>query len=100
MMKIINGVGATALPLLLSLASIPMHAFAQLDASAPTVTITSPTSGATVSGAIIVKANASDDIAVGGVQFQLDGIGGAEDTTAPYEVTWDTSTASNGSHTI
>ena len=36
-----------------------------------------------------------------GVQFLLDGQPlGAEDTTAPYGITWDTTTASNGLHVV
>jgi len=36
-----------------------------------------------------------------GVQFKLDGQDlGAEDTTAPYSIAWDTTTVSNGSHTL
>jgi hypothetical protein len=65
------------------------------------VSVTSPASGATVSGIITVTASASDNRGVAGVQFQLDGVnGGAEDTTAPYSVSWDTATASDGSHTL
>ena len=36
-----------------------------------------------------------------GVQFRLDGTNfGAEDTTAPYSIAWDTTSSSNGSHTL
>src|SRR5438034_1090818 len=71
------------------------------DATAPSVSITSPASGATVSGTITVTASASDNVGVVGVQFQLDGVNaGAELTAAPYSVPWDTTSASNGSHTI
>ena len=36
-----------------------------------------------------------------GVQFKLDGVNlGAEDTSTPYSVPWDTNTAANGSHTL
>ena len=36
-----------------------------------------------------------------GVQFQLDGVKlGAEDTAAPYTVSWNTAGAANGSHTL
>ena len=68
----------------------------------PTVSITAPSSGATVSGnAVTVSANASDDIGVASVQFQLDGVNlGAADTTMPYSITWDTTTATNGPHTL
>src|SRR5205823_10346880 len=34
-------------------------------------------------------------------QFKLDGANlGAEDTSAPYGVTWDTTTTANGAHTL
>ncbi|MGH8707232.1 MAG: Ig-like domain-containing protein [Burkholderiales bacterium] len=98
---------------MIGLAWIPIQASAQLlpcipgvtcpspDNTPPTVSITSPASGAAVSGTISVTASASDDRGVAGVQFQLDGVdGGAEDTTTPYSVTWDTTTASDGSHTL
>lgn len=71
------------------------------DTTAPTVHITSPSSGATVAATISVSANASDNLGVTGVQFRLDGAAlGAEDTTAPYSVAWDTTTASEGAHTL
>ena len=48
-----------------------------------------------------VIATAADDLGVAGVQFLLDGVPlGAEDTTAPYELAWDTATAANGAHTL
>jgi hypothetical protein len=71
------------------------------DTTAPAVAITSPSNGATVFGTTTVTANASDNMAVAGVQFFLDGAPlGAEDTTAPYSAAWDTATAANGSHTL
>jgi hypothetical protein len=71
------------------------------DTTPPTVSITSPANGATVNGTVSVSANASDNVGVVGVQFQLDGANlGAQDTSAPYSVSWNTTTASNGSHTL
>ena len=72
------------------------------DTTPPTVSITAPASGATVSGtAVTVAATASDNVGVAGVQFKLDGTNlGAEDTTSPYSVTWNSTTATNGSHTL
>lgn len=72
------------------------------DTTPPTVSITTPSSGATVSGSsVTVSATASDDVGVAGVQFKLDGGNlGAEDTTSPYSITWDTTALSNGSHTL
>ncbi|HYR90318.1 MAG TPA: Ig-like domain-containing protein, partial [Terriglobia bacterium] len=71
------------------------------DTTAPTVTITSPASSSTVGGTVNVTADASDNVAVAGVQFKLDGVDlGAEDTTAPYSASWNTTTATNGSHIL
>ena len=71
------------------------------DTTPPAVSITAPASGATVAGIVVVKASASDDRGVAGVQFRLDGAAlGAEDTVAPYEVSWDTAGVPNSSHTL
>ena len=54
-----------------------------------------------MSGTIHVTANATDNDAVVGVQFKLDGADlGTEDTTAPYSIAWDTTTVPNGAHTL
>ena len=71
------------------------------DTAPPTVGITSPDSGATVSGTITVTASASDNVGVAGVKFKYDGINlGAEVTIAPFTVAVNTTTAPNGSHTL
>lgn len=71
------------------------------DTTPPTVAIASPTSGATVSGTITVTASASDNVAVAGVRFFVDGVAiGAEDTAAPFAVSWDTTTVPDGAHTV
>ena len=71
------------------------------DTTQPTAAITAPAAGATVSNIVSVDATATDDDAVAGVQFKLDGANlGAEDTTAPYSVSWDTRTATNGAHSL
>jgi chitodextrinase len=71
------------------------------DTTPPTISITSPTAGATLSGTVNVTANASDNDAVAQVQFKLDGSNlGSPDTTAPYSYSWDSATATNGSHTL
>ena len=71
------------------------------DTTPPTVSITAPTTGSSVNNTIAISANASDNIAVLGVQFKLDGSNfGAEDTTSPYSIPWNTTTTTNGSHTL
>jgi len=73
-----------------------------IDTTSPTVSLTGPANGTTVSGtSVTVSANASDTVGVVGVQFKLDGANlGAETTSAPYSVTWNTTTMANGSHTL
>lgn len=71
------------------------------DTVPPTASLTAPASGSTVSGAVAVSASASDNVGVAGVQFKLDGVSlGAEDTAAPYAVSWNTASSTNGSHTL
>jgi hypothetical protein len=71
------------------------------DTTAPTVSLTAPTGGSTVSGSVAVSANASDNVGVVGVQFKVDGANiGSEDTGSPFTVNWNTSGVSNGSHSL
>jgi hypothetical protein len=71
------------------------------DTQAPTVSLTSPANGATVSGTVSIAATASDNSGVAGVQFLIDGTNvGSEDTAAPYTLNWDTTAAVSGTHTI
>lgn len=70
------------------------------DTTPPTVTVTSPANGNTVSGTTTVTASASDNVGVTSVEFRVDGSLKATDTSAPYSFNWDTTTASDGSHTI
>ncbi len=71
-----------------------------LDGVAPSVSLTAPSEGATVSGDVAVSATASDDIGLDHVEFLLDGnlLGSA--AAAPYAVTWNSSNASNGPHVL
>lgn len=70
------------------------------DTTPPTVSVTSPANGATVSGALAVNATASDNTGVIRVDVLVDGAVAGSDTTAPYSVTIDTTTLGNGSHAL
>src|SRR5579863_7536974 len=71
------------------------------DTTPPTVSITAPANGAKVSGIVAVTANASDNVSVASVQFEIDGVNaGAADLAAPYAYSWDTSKSPNGPHTV
>jgi len=70
------------------------------DLTPPTVSITAPANGATVSATVSVTANASDNVGVTKVEFLLDGVLQSTDTTSPYAWSWNTTTATNGSHAL
>lgn len=70
------------------------------DVTPPATSITSPVTGATVSGTTTVTATASDDRAVTTVEFYLDNVLQFTDTAAPYSWSWNTTTASNGAHML
>jgi concanavalin A-like lectin/glucanase superfamily protein/galactose oxidase-like protein/Big-like domain-containing protein len=85
----------------LSPASNEATATALADTTAPTVEVTAPGAGSTVSGVVTLSATATDNASVVGVQFLVDGVPiGAEDTAAPYSVAWLSSTVANGSHLV
>jgi beta-lactamase superfamily II metal-dependent hydrolase len=70
------------------------------DTTPPTTSITAPSNGATVSGTTSVTASASDNVGVTKVEFYLDGVLQATDTASPYAWSWNTTTATNASHTL
>lgn len=71
------------------------------DVTPPTVSVTTPGLAATVSGTVTVSATAADAVGVAGVQFLVDGAAaGAEDTSAPYAFTWNTTKIANGLHEL
>jgi hypothetical protein len=67
----------------------------------PTVSLTAPVNGATVSGAaVIVTANVVGTN-VAGVQFRVDDVNlGSEVTTPPYRLSWNTLSTPNGVRTL
>ena len=71
------------------------------DTTAPSVSLTAPSNGASVGGSVSLTASASDNVAVAGVTFKVNGVTiGSEVTTPPYTVAWDTTATSSGSKTI
>jgi thermitase len=70
------------------------------DTAPPSVAFSAPAAGATVSGTITVTANATDNVGVTKVDFYVDGVLSATDSSTPYSVAWDTTKSANGSHTL
>lgn len=75
-------------------------AWSPADTAPPSVSISSPTDGATVSGAVPVTATATDDVAVARVEFYLDGSLVSTATAAPYSTTLDTTALAAGTHAL
>ena len=73
----------------------------RVDTVAPTVQITSPVDGATVSGNVKITASAADaGSGVGIVSFYVDGTLIGTKTGAPYVAPWNTKKVSKGLHTL
>jgi chitodextrinase len=71
------------------------------DITQPSINLTAPSNGSTVSGNMIISADASDNVGVTGVQFKLDGNNlSSEDTAAPYSISWDSMQIVNGQHSL
>ena len=79
----------------------PISGSGSTDTTPPTVAMSAPANGATVSGTAAVSASASDNVGVAGVQFLLDSSNlGDEILTPPYTYQWNTTTTSIGTHTL
>jgi hypothetical protein len=70
------------------------------DTTAPTVSVTAPTAGATVTGTTTISATASDNVGVTSVDFYVDSVLKGSDTSSPYSYSWATTSYSNGAHSI
>ena len=74
------------------------------DITPPTVILSQPSPGSTVSGEVTIVAEAFDDVAVASVQFFVNGLTiGSEtpvDTQPPYTATWQTRISGNGTYTL
>jgi hypothetical protein len=68
--------------------------------TAPTVSVTSPASGQTVSGTVAYAANATDNAGVTRVEFFVDGASVLNDVAAPYAGSLDTTKLANGTHAL
>jgi fibronectin type 3 domain-containing protein len=78
-----------------------------VDSTPPSISISTPVSGTTVSGAVVVDANASDNVGVTSVQFYVDNLGswvliatqtGVGPGPADYTLNYNTTNVANGPH--
>ena len=68
--------------------------------TAPTVSLTGPAAGATLTGQVTFTANASSPVGISKVSFLVDGVVVATSTTSPYTATWNSATVGDGPVTV
>lgn len=72
-----------------------------LDTTPPTVAITNPANGATLTAPTTIKADAVDNVGVAYVEFLVDGTTVGKDSTIPYEQFWNVGYWADGNlHTV
>jgi subtilisin family serine protease len=85
---------------LISSPASPLAVTVNNDRTPPTVSLTAPLSGATVSGTLTLSASASDNVAVTRVEFYDGATLLGSDTTSPYSFSWNSRNGPNGSRTL
>jgi poly(hydroxyalkanoate) depolymerase family esterase len=70
------------------------------DAVPPTVSLSAPANGATLSGTVNVTATATDNVGIAKVEFSIDNTLVGTDTASPFAYSWNTAAATNGAHTL
>jgi hypothetical protein len=92
----VNTAGAVA-----ATTTVTVNSPTPTDTTAPVASITSPVNNTTVSGTTTINATATDNVGVAGVQFKIDGVNlGSEYAGGPYSYSWDTTSTTNGTHTL
>ncbi|MGE5520769.1 MAG: Ig-like domain-containing protein [Candidatus Dadabacteria bacterium] len=70
------------------------------DLTPPSVTITSPTDGSSITGTLSIAVNASDNVGVKTVSYTIDGISIGSSSTSPFGISWSSSSLADGVHSL
>jgi C1A family cysteine protease len=70
------------------------------DNTAPAISISAPANGSTLSGSVNVTVSASDNVAVTSVTYLVDGTVISTSTSSPFSITWNTTSVTDGLHTL
>jgi hypothetical protein len=70
------------------------------DVTPPSIKITSPANGATVSGTVSIQVNATDNVKVTSVTYVIDGVTVGTSTSSPFSFSWNADNAADGNHYI
>ena len=71
-----------------------------VDNAPPQVSLSAPANGAFVTGTLAVSATATDNVGVSHVEFYRDNVLQNADSTAPYTFNWNSTTVTQGAHTL
>ena len=85
--------------IVLSIFTISLFGAAK-DTTLPTVSITSPKDNAVVSGVVTIKVDASDSSEITKVEFYVGDSKLGEDSSKPYEYSWDTKKMKDGTYVL
>ena len=85
--------------IVLSIVTISLFG-ATKDTTPPTVSITSPKDTAVVSGVVTIKVDASDSGGIAKVEFYVGDSKLGEDSSKPYEYSWDTKKMKDGTYVL
>lgn len=66
----------------------------------PNISITSPTSGSTVSGQFTIKVEGTIQASIKTIEVYIDGVSVSQGNSLPYEISYNASNLSSGSHTV
>lgn len=80
--------------------SVTVTVFPRIDREPPTIVLLYPIPGSTIPDTVNVAVDAIDKTGVAKMDFYVDGILEATDTSEPWGFTWDNSMLSPGSHTL
>jgi hypothetical protein len=67
---------------------------------APEVELTAPSPGSTVSGTVVISADATYTSGISQVEFYVNDILEGTDTSSPFSLSWDTTAVANGAYTL
>ncbi len=79
---------------------LKMNSKGEIDTTPPEVKIISPSDGKLLGGTIEINVDATDDVELEKVTLYIDGKEIKEYTSGPYKYSWDSSKATEGTHTI
>lgn len=80
--------------------TMTLESVGTVDSTPPTISITSPGEGTTVSTGVTVATATSDNVGVVKVQLYVDGALYGSSTTAPFNLKWNARKAARGAHVL